>query len=269
MTTGSIDPFQTSQPAPRWRYLHHINPLAKLAAPILPAFCLLFVRDIDTPIAFLILTYVVLLTGARLTKALALVLFVAFPAMIFLTGVGLTIWMDRAQVGGTPVITLGDFTILSGQLEQGFAGSLRLASIVAVTLIAGVTTAGPDLVRSAVQHLHLPYRIGYTALAAYRFVPRFRHELSIIRAAHRVRGRHGGRGPIAALARGWGYVLPLMAGAIRHAERVALAMDSRAFGAYDTRTERYEVPFGAKDWAFLIGFVIVSAVIFAFCYPWV
>jgi hypothetical protein len=36
--------------------------------------------------------------------------------------------------------------------------------------------------------------------------------------------------------------VPLLAGAIRHAERVALAMDARAFGAHPDRTERHLVP---------------------------
>ena len=96
-----------------------------------------------------------------------------------------------------------------------------------------------------VQQLRVPYRIGYTALAAFRFVPRFGHELEVIRQAHRVRGAHGGRGPFSAMARWAGYIVPLLAGAIRHAERVALAMDARAFGAYPDRTERHLVPWRA------------------------
>ena len=73
-----------------------------------------------------------------------------------------------------------------------------------LSLIAGLTTTGPDLVRATVQQLRVPYRIGYTALAAFRFVPRFGHELEVIRQAHRVRGAHGGRGPFAAVARWFG-----------------------------------------------------------------
>ena len=106
--------------------------------------------------------------------------------------------------------------------------------------------------RASVQQLRVPYRIGYTALAAFRFVPRFGHELEVIRQAHRVRGAHGGRGPFAAIARWFGYVVPLLAGAIRHAERVALAMDARAFGAYPDRTERHIVPFRARDVVFIV-----------------
>ena len=119
--------------------------------------------------------------------------------------------------------------------------------------------------RSTVQQLRVPYRIGYTALAAFRFVPRFGHELEVIRQAHRVRGAHGGRGPFAAIARWSGYIVPLLAGAIRHAERVALAMDARAFGAYPDRTERHIVPFRVSDVVFIVLFVAASAAILSSC----
>jgi energy-coupling factor transport system permease protein len=77
-----------------------------------------------------------------------------------------------------------------------------------------------------------------------------------------VRGAHGGRGPFAAIARWFGYVVPLMAGAIRHAVRVALAVDARAFGALPDRTERHLVPFRARDVVFIVLFLAASAVIF-------
>jgi energy-coupling factor transport system permease protein len=263
--TGGIatDPYLAGEPAPSWRYLHHLNPLAKLAAPILPIIALLFVRDIATPAALIVLTYLILLTGQRLSRGLVLLLLLA-PLAIALLAVGLALWTDPGTLEsvGEPVVSIGSWHLYSGALVAGLASSLRLSAMLILALICGAATTGPDLVRSAVQHLHLPYRIGYTALAAYRFIPRFRHELGVIRAAHRVRGRNAGGGPVAAFVRGWGYVLPLMAGAIRHAERVALAMDSRAFGAHPTRTERHLVPWHPRDTAFLIVFTLACAAIF-------
>ena len=118
-----------------------------------------------------------------------------------------------------------------------------------VTRPGTLTATNGAMVPAGVQQLRVPYRIGYTALAAFRFVPRFGYELDVIRQAHRVRGAHGGRGPFAAAARWWGYVVPLLAGGIRHAERVALAMDARAFGAHADRTERHLVPWRGADTA--------------------
>ncbi len=264
-----LDPYARLAPTRPWQFLYGLNPLAKIAG-VLPAIVLLvFVRDLATPAAFLAVAYLVLLVGARLTRASALLLFVALPLGIALIGLGFTVWVDPAQVAQTPVVLrVGAWTVHAGALQIGFATALRLGAIIALSLISGLTMSGPDLVRASVQHLRVPYRIGYTALAAFRFVPRFRHELGVIRAAHRVRGHHGGRGPFARLARGWGYIVPLLASAIRHAERVALAMDSRAFGAHSTRTERHLVPWLPRDTVFVAVAVAVSAAIFWMLFPW-
>lgn len=62
--------------------------------------------------------------------------------------------------------------------------------------------------------------------------------------------------------------MPLLAGAIRHAERVALAMDARAFGAHPDRTERHLVPWRVRDTVFVAVFWIVSAGILIAFFPW-
>ncbi|MBW9121188.1 energy-coupling factor transporter transmembrane protein EcfT [Microbacterium trichothecenolyticum] len=266
---SSFDPYARRVEASAVRFLYGLNPLAKLAAP-LPAMALLvFVRDLATPAAFLALAYVVLLVGVSFTRRLAAILFLALPLSAVVIGFGFALWTDASRVDQSVVVwQIGAWTMYGGALQVGFATGVRLAAIVALTLIAGLSTTGPDLVRAAVQQLRVPYRIGYTALAAFRFVPRFGHELDVIRQAHRVRGAHGGRGPFAAIARWFGYIVPLMAGAIRHAERVALAMDARAFGAHPDRTERYLVPWRVRDTVFVIAFWAASAALFAVFFPW-
>ncbi len=267
MTATTIDPYARVQ-APG-RFLHGLNPLGKLLAPLPAMVVLVFVRDLVTPLAFLVLAYLLILVGARLTVRLALVLAVALPIGIAVLGLGMAVWADPARVDrSVAVLSVGPWTLYGGALMIGLATALRLAAIVALALAAGVTTSGPDLVRASVQQLRVPYRIGYTALAAFRFVPRFGHELDVIRQAHRVRGSHGGRGPFAALARWWGYLVPLLAGAIRHAERVALAMDARAFGAYPDRTERHLVPFRRRDVVYVAAMWAVSAAILVALFPW-
>ena len=269
MTAPTFDPYAATIPAPPWRFLHGLNPLSKVAA-VAPAMVLLvFVRDLATPAVFLLVAYVVILVGARMTRLTAVLLFLALPVGVLLMGVGFSLWVDASTVDGTPpVLTVGTWTLYAGALDTAFATGLRLGAIIALALIGGLTTTGPDLVRASVQQLRVPYRIGYTALAAFRFVPRFGHELAVIRAAHRVRGHHGGRGPFARIARGWGYIVPLLAGAIRHAERVALAMDSRAFGAHRSRTERHLVPFRTRDTIFVVVALLVSTAIFTAFFPW-
>lgn len=269
MSVVAFDPYAAMVTTSRRQFLYALNPLAKVVG-VAPAMVLLiFVRDLATPAAFLAFASAVILIGARVTRRLLALLFIALPAGMAAIGCGFAVWVDAGRVAATaPVLQLGGWTLYAGALELGFATALRLGAIIALALIGGLTTSGPDLVRASVQQLRVPYRIGYTALAAFRFVPRFGHELAVIRAAHRVRGHHGGRGPFARVARGWGYIVPLLAGAIRHAERVALAMDSRAFGAHPTRTERHLVPFRARDVVFAALCLAVSAVIFTVFFPW-
>ena len=260
---ATIDPFAPGVPASAWQYLNHLNPLTKIAAVVPAVVVLLFVRDLATPLIFLALSYLMILTGTRVTAKIAALLFLAVPIGIVAVGFGFSLWVSASSVSDTvPFLQIGGWTLFTGALEVGYASALRIAAILALALIGGLTSTGPDLARAGVQQLRIPYRIGYTALAAYRFVPRFSYELSVIRAAHRVRGHHRGRGPFAAIARGWAYIVPLLASAIRHAERVALAMDARAFGAYPTRTERHIVPFRTRDVVFIVAFIAASALVF-------
>ncbi len=268
-TGAGFDPYATMTATSPRQFLYALNPLAKVAGFAPAMLLLVFVRDLATPAAFLLLAYALILLGPRLTGRLLALLLLAVPAGMLLIGVSFSVWVDTSLVAdSTPLVRIGDWTLYSGALLLGFATALRLGAIVSLALVGGLTTSGPDLVRAAVQQLRVPYRIGYTALAAFRFVPRFGHELAVIRAAHRVRGYHGGRGPFARIARGWGYIVPLLAGAIRHAERVALAMDSRAFGAHPTRTERHLVPFRTRDTVFTATMLLVSAALFVAFFPW-
>lgn len=266
---SAVDPYARRVEASAVRFLYGLNPLAKLAAPLPAAGLLVFVRDAATPAAFLALAYAVLLVGVSFTRRLAAILFLVLPLGALIIGFGFALWTDASRVDQSWVVwQVGGWTMYGGALAVGFATGLRLSAILALTLITGLSTTGPDLVRATVQQLRVPYRIGYTALAAFRFLPRFGYELDVIRQAHRVRGAHGGRGPFVAVARWFGYIVPLLAGAIRHAERVALAMDARAFGAHPDRTERYTVPWRARDTVFTLAFWAVSAALLAATFPW-
>lgn len=263
------DPYADAVTAAPVRFLYRLNPLAKLLAPVPAMALLVLVRDAATPLAFLLLAYAVLLVGVSFTRRLALILFVALPIAAAAIGFGFSLWTDPSRVDQSVVVwQIGSWTLYGGALAVGFATGLRIAAIVALALIAGLSTTGPDVVRASVQQLRVPYRIGYTALSAFRFVPRFGHELDVIRQAHRVRGAHGGRGPVAVIIRWSGYIVPLLAGAIRHAERVALAMDARAFGAHPDRTERHLVPFRGRDVVFVALFLAASAAILWTLFPW-
>ncbi|MGW4929605.1 energy-coupling factor transporter transmembrane component T family protein [Agromyces sp. NPDC004153] len=251
-----LDPF-TARPAPSGRFLHRLNPLAKLAAPLPAMLALIVTRGLAIPAVLILLSLAVLLVGARLRARAVVLLLVGVPVLVAVLGVTFGVWVDPSRIeAGSPgasvvLVEVGDWQFTLAAYLIGLATALRIAALLVLSLIAGLTTTGPELVRALVQNLRVPYRIGYTALAALRFVPRFGHELEVIRAAQRVRGLDHGRGPVAAVRRTLAVAIPLLASAIRHAERVALAMDARAFGAHATRTERTISRWRARDTVFV------------------
>jgi len=251
------------------RFLHALNPIAKLAAPVPVMIAVLFTRGVAIPLAFTALALVLLLVGARLSGRALTVLLVGLPVGVLVLGFTLGVWVDPSRIddasaaASVVLLEVGGWQFTLAAYLVGLATALRIAALLVLSLIAGLTTTGPELVRALVQNLRVPYRLGYTALAALRFVPRFGHELEVIRAAHRVRGTERGRGPVAAVRRTISYAIPLLASAIRHAERVALAMDARAFGAHPTRTERIVSRWRRRDTLFVVLFWITAVAIYA------
>ncbi len=249
------------EPASPVRFLHHLNPIAKLLGPLLAIMVTIFVKDLATPIILTGIAMLMILIGARFTRFVA-IYFVAVLIFLPVSTLTFSLWVDTSRVADlTPVLQIGDWTLTRGALLVGLATALRLITVASLAMISSLTTFAPDFVRAAVQQLKVPYRIGYTALTAFRFIPRFGHDLAVIRAAHRVRGVARGRGPISAIRRMFSYPVPLLASGIRHAERVALAMDARAFGAHATRTERHIIPFRTRDWVFVILWVALGILV--------
>ena len=248
----------------RLPFLHRIHPLAKFAATTIGLVAVFFVDTAAIPGAIAAFAVLVLLVGTRLTWFQRGMTLLAMPLLAGVLAVTLGIWIDpQLTIGTETLIAIGDWEFRRGALESGFATSMRLMAIVALSLIGGLTTSGTDFVRALVQQLRVPYRFGYAGLAAMRFVPRFRRELAIIRQAHRARGISFGAGPIGWARRQLASLVPLVAAAMRHADRVALSMDARAFGYRSTRTERHSVPVRVGDWVFFVLFLAAIAAIFA------
>ncbi|KAB1659107.1 energy-coupling factor transporter ATPase [Pseudoclavibacter sp. CFCC 11306] len=254
-TTSMFDPAVPAADRPRWAPLATLNPVAKLIAMMPLTIVALALHDIGALLGMLAVVLAVVIVGSgagwrRLTVVIGGILI-----GVSVLSISVGVWMDPAKADQQQTLwQIGDWRFTVGMWLVGLGVTLRVGTVAALGMLPGLTATGVDTIRALVRRLHVPYRLGYTALAAYRFVPRFGKELEQIRRAHRVRGVSNGRGPVAALRRAAGYALPLLASGIRHAERVALSMDARAFGAGSSRTERYEIPWRTRDWVFVVGF---------------
>ena len=156
------------------------------------------------------------------------------------------------MVSGTPLLyTIGDTNIYLGGVIYGLTTALRVLAMMLGTMMFVITTDLADFIRSLIQNLKLPYRVGFGMLATFRFIPMLSGEIENIRSAHKVRGISESGGPISQYHRLRRYAVPLLATGIRKAERVALAMDSRAFGCDKNRSWLRKSHFSIHDVFFI------------------
>lgn len=244
-------------------FIHRLNPTLKLAGIMTLMVAVTMAFDPWTPLAFFLLGIFMLRVLARVPVRRfirPLLLFMVLGALGFISANA----FFYTPLPGRPVTILwqaGGVRIILEGIRVGISLTLRMLAIVTLSILFVATTDPTDFVLSLIQQARFPFRLGYGILVAYRFLPLWRTELEIIRAAHRIRGageRPTLRGRWEQLQR---YAVPLLASAIRKSERVAIAMDSKAFGALPQRTYYRDVHVRRMDWAFLAGCVLAAAAI--------
>jgi energy-coupling factor transport system permease protein len=230
----------------------------KLLAIAIVMIGITFIFDVATPLAFLVLTILAMIVLGRLSLGQVLRSLVPF-LLIVLSFVVLNTIFHRPLASETPIFSVGPLTVSREGLEIGLSIGLRVLFLVATSLLFVATTDPQAFVLSLVQQAKLGYKLAFALLVAYRFVPLFAEEYANIRAAARVRGIGTDAGFLARLRSLRRDAVPLLASAIRRSERLAVAMDSRAFGAYPTRTYRKTMTVIRADWFFLFGTLGMSA----------
>jgi energy-coupling factor transport system permease protein len=204
--------------------LGRTSPLTKLAVAVVWLLGLAFTTEPWPPVA---ITVVALATGLSLGRlpARAIVRAVA-PLWTVALVVGLSNTVFGAanpDPAALELLRIGPLRITEPALGTGIGVGLRVVAIACVGAVFALTTDSTRLVDALVQQGRVPERFAYGALAAYQAVPRFAEDLTALRQARRIRGLRGSWNP--------GVLLGLLVLAIRHGDRMALAMDARAFGA--------------------------------------
>lgn len=243
--------------------LHRRNPAIKLLALMIMMIAVTMAFDPWTPFVFFVLGLLMERILGRVpvrqfARPLAVILVLSALGFI---GANAFFYTPLPGREVTVLWQSGSARITLEGIRMGISLTLRVLAILMFSIIFITTTDPTDFVLSLIQQARFPYRLGYGILLVYRFLPLWRAELDIIRAAHRIRG--AGERPT--LKGRWEqfqrYTVPLLAGAIRKAERVAIAMDSKALGATEKRTYYRDVRVRPADWAFLAGVASLTAIV--------
>jgi energy-coupling factor transport system permease protein len=243
-------------------FLHRLNPLTKLALSVPVAVLVSLVYE---PLVPLVIAMTAVLATWRLGRV---------PLWGVLRPIGFSLllgfgmfWTGAFYYAGQgvegPSVVPGPVHLSEASLLYGLTMVTRLLAIFATSSLFVLTTDPVDFVVALIHQARLPVKVGYAVFAAYRFMPLVQEELDTIRAAHHVRGATTGRGPVARLRQTIGYAVPLLAISVRRAERVALAMDARGFGARRDRTYYRSTTLTRSDLGFALGSAAVLALIVA------
>ena len=145
-------------------------------------------------------------------------------------------------------------------LILGIVIACRLAALMIILPVFTVTTP-PGQIAAGFCALGLNYRVAFIVSTAFNLIPIFKEEALAIMDAQKLRGvRRFGLFTCA------GFLLPLMLCAMRKAQTASVAMDSRAFGVYNTRTWIEKPRMKSGDWQFMAVCIVFSAVFLFFNY---
>jgi energy-coupling factor transport system permease protein len=230
----------------------------KLLILVLVALTMTFVYD---PLTAGVVLVIVLVAGRTLGRVSLgaqlrpLAIFVVAGVAIFVAN----ILFNKNNASSSVLAQLGPVRVTSAALLAAGSLWLRLLCFALISVVFTKTTPPDRLILSLTQQLRLNYRFAFGTMVGYRMLPLLQADYQTIRAAQRVRGVHEKRGPLHAWWRTRRYALPLLAGAVRRGGRVALAMDSRAFGALPARTYRQRLAVGGADLLLVGASVVVLA----------
>lgn len=241
-------------------FLHRMDPTLKLVWNVVIVAMAIFNFSIRYgAIWFAYIVLVALVLGRIPLKQYLRTLTAFFFLALFIA-----VWKTIYFVGpARELLVWGPLRITQEGIWEGFSEFFRILVICSLSIIYTLTTDPKKMVDSLIQVAKVPYRIGYVAYATLRFIPMYENEAQVIINAHQIRGvGETGKSLASKFKLYRSLIVPLLVSGIRRAQASAIAMDSRAFGAYDQRTRLEDVKLSRVEIAFVLVHIVVGAAAF-------
>jgi energy-coupling factor transport system permease protein len=224
--------------------VHRLDPRAKLVA-LTAAF---FVAMCFNHPAYLAGVWALVFTAGAAARALRnvwsmrsiLALLFVFASLLW------PLFLGRAGPG--PAVTIGPFTISRAAFLYGLAMGLRFTAMV----IAGLVFISATMVEefaAGLRRMGVPFAVSFALSTAFRLVPTFLGGAASVVQAQRSRGLDLESGsPLSRLRKHLPLLVPVFVTAIRSTDLLAMALESKGFGAAKRRTEYVALRLRAADW---------------------
>lgn len=202
-----------------------------------------------------------------------ILLIVTFMACIFLCLISQC--LTQALSLKIPMLIISISTIILWSLFYHFSPSgihygIAMAIRLNIFILGGVlylsTTSLEDFTNALI-NLNIPYRVGFTISLAFRLFPTFVGTAAIILQAQKARGLDlDNKNPIIFVKNHLPLLVPIFICAIRQADILAMALETRGFGSTEfKRTTYYKLFLNKKDIITLItltGLVLIAIIFY-------
>lgn len=250
--TGFVDLYTEAD-----TFLHRMDPRVKIFAVLLLTLLALIMSELLYLLILLAFVALLIALGrAPLSKVgLALRFVVRVMVMIII------LWPIFDPSGSPVLASIGPVKITEPAVWRGITNAVRICCLATVWYVLMFTTSQRDLVRALVK-LGVRFDFGLTLAIALRFLPTFGATVESIKDAQRARGMEFDKGSPLRRSRNYIAVLiPTIVSALRTADTLSLALQSRAYGARHDRTYLRELKMRYSD------AIALTAVVAAFVIP--
>ncbi|OZS76898.1 cobalt transporter [Tetzosporium hominis] len=226
------------------KWLHRLNPSVKMLVTFVFIFALAFYFDPWTPLLMFGAVLVVQLLFSRIDWKRWLLLMLPFA----LGAIG---YFWTTYVFGTA----------EDRLATALSLSFRVFAFSSLSLLFVLTTSPMTFIMSLMQQLKLSPKLAYSLLVGYQFLPVLKEEFIQIRQVQQLRRPQHNQTTWSRLRTLPTVAIPLLAGAVRKAEKTAFAMEARGFTGSHERTYFHEVKWHRFD----LYFTALLVLIFSTC----
>ena len=235
--------------------LHRMNPSVKFLAITICMFTMAFFFDPWTPLVFWVGILVLQFFFSEIDWKKWLLFMLPFLVTAF--GYFWTTLVFAEDGSGSVVWSIWNLQITETQLNHALSLSFRVLAFSSLSLLFALTTNPVTFILSLMQQLKLSPKIAYGVMVGYQFLPVLKDEFIQIGQAHRLRGASEEKNTLQRLLGVRRILIPMLAGAVRKAERAAFAMEARGFTGERRSSYFRVISIGKVDAALVILFLFV------------
>lgn len=229
-------------------FIHHLHPFVKNSL-----FAFAFLTSLITnntvilAILFLSTILVGVLAKLPIRDSLKTLKSAAFLIVVF----SLIIWPFSLKEG-TVILEIGSAEVYSVGLLYGISMSLRFSNIVLMSIYWMMFTSIGEITLGLIK-ARIPYKFAFSFSMALRFVPLVMKDLTIIKEAQKSRALEIDKGKLLEkIRKNVVLLIPLSSRSLGMINQIATSLESRGFGASNSRTYAFDKKMSYSDYAILL-----------------